>query len=121
MQSNHQDDALIIDKKLWRYAFAVVTVLVLFSLLLAALLLSLANDLYAFIKPDRPITLTVDAPMTLPELSRVLSEAGVIQNPTVFRLYVRSKARDTALESYTGTLTLNSAMSYREILLAFSE
>lgn len=110
-----------IEQKLWRYAFARVTVLVLLALFLAALLIAVANDLYAFVKPDRPVTLTVASPMSLSELSQTMSQSGVIQNPTLFRLYVQSKGRTSAVEAYTGTLHVNASMSYRELLLAFTE
>ena len=121
MQFNTQVSARVTERRLWRYAFACVAVLVLFSLFLTALCIAVANDIYAFVKPDRPITLTLDTPMTLPELSVAMSDMGVIQNPTLFRLYVESKHRVSLLETYTGTLQLNASMSYREILLAFSE
>ena len=119
MQSNNASQ--VIEKKLWRYAFARVTVLVLLSLFLAALLISVANDLYAFVKPNRPVILTVASPMSLSELSETMSQSGVIQNPTLFRLYVQSKGRVAAVEAYTGTLHVNASMSYRELLLAFTE
>ena len=121
MKSNNDHTSPAIEAKLWRYAFARVTVLALLSLFLAALLIAIANDLYAFVKPDKPVILSVTEPMSLSELSQTLSRSGVIQNPTLFRLYVQSKDRTAVLESYTGTLHVNASMSYRELLLAFSE
>ena len=107
--------------RLWRTALSRVTVTVLLALFCAALLISLANDLYAFVKPDRPFLLTVNEPLSLSVLSDRLDTGGVVNNPTVFSLYVRSKDRAEELEQFVGTVKLNASMSYREILLAFSE
>ncbi len=106
---------------LYRFAFARLTVLTLMVLLLAGLMVSVANDMYAFVKEDRSVTFTVSSPRSLSELTAMLDEGGVIQNPTVFRLYVRAKGRVETAERFSGTLELNEAMSYREILLAFAE
>lgn len=103
----------------WKTTFARLSVPILAALFCAAGIISLANDMYAFVKPEQTVTLTVSSPLSLSELSREMASAGVIRNPTVFRLYVRAKNRTDRLESYTGVLTLNSAMSYREILQEF--
>ncbi|MBO5938548.1 MAG: hypothetical protein J6Q82_03505 [Clostridia bacterium] len=107
--------------KLRRLAFSKITVLSLTALLVAAIGISVANDLYAFVKPEGEIVLSLDEPHSLKELSKTLEEQGVIANPTVFRLWVQSKGKTELLEGFCGTLTLNSAMSYRQILLCFSQ
>ena len=108
------------NNKIRRYAFSCVTVITLTALLLAALLVSLANDAYAFVKPDRAVTLTVSDPLSLSELSALLARLGVVSNPTIFRLYADAKGMRSRLEEFSGELTLNSSMSYREILQAFA-
>ena len=105
--------------KLYRYSFARITVIAMTALLFAGLLVSLANDMYAFIKPEGEIVLEAEAGTPLPDLSQTLSEMGVILNPTVFSLYVDSKGKRATLEEFEGTLILNSEMSYREIIEAF--
>ena len=107
--------------KLRRLAFSKITVLSMTALLVAALGVSVANDLYAFVKPDREIVLSLDEPTSLKKLSKKLEEQGVIANPTVFRLNVQRKQKSDLLENFCGTLTLNSAMSYRQILFSFSQ
>lgn len=105
--------------KLYRYSFARITVIAMTALLFAGLLVSLANDMYAFVKPEREVILNTETPTSLSSLSRTLSDMGVILNPTVFSLYVDSKGKRDTLEGFEGTLTLNSSMSYREIIEAF--
>ena len=103
-----------------RLAFSSITVLCLLALLFVALAISVANDLYAFVKPNRAVSFTVEEPTSLKELSAALERQGIIANPTVFRVYVNHQGRTELLENFCGTLTLNSAMSYRQILLAFA-
>ena len=108
-------------QKLRRLAFSKITVLSALALLIAALGVSIANDLYAFVKPDQEISLSFEQESSLKEISKALEEHGVIANPTVFRLYVQSKGKQALLEEFCGTLQLNSKMSYRQILISFSK
>ena len=109
------------ESKLRRSAFSKITVLCLLAVLVAALGISIANDLYAFVKPDEIVSFTVESPLPLGELSKELERQGVIANSAVFHLYVKRKGRQELLESFYGTVTLNASMSYREILLSFSQ
>ena len=108
-------------RRLYRFAYARLTVTVLLALLLVGLLVSVANDLYAFVKRDRETALTVTEPQSVAEWARLLKQNEVIQNPTVFRWYVQRNGRTERIEAFSGTLLLNEAMSYREILSAFAE
>ncbi len=108
------------EKKAKRYAYGTVTVITLFALLPAALLVSVANDTYAFVKPEREVTLAIDTPLPLSEVAALLEREGIVSNPTVFELYTKVKGKIARIEGFSGELTLNSAMSYREILLAFA-
>lgn len=108
-------------KKLYRFAYARITVTVLTALLCVGLLTSVVNDLYAFVKTDRDVSLSVTEPQSLDEWARMLKQKGVIQNPTVFQWYVKRQGKSERIESFWGTMILNESMSYREILLAFAE
>ena len=108
-------------KALYRLALAHLVRIVLIALLCVGILISVVNDLYAFVKPDRALTLSLDAPQTLGELAKTLARQGVIKNPTVFTLYVKGRGRQELRESFSGELLLNASMSYREILIAFAQ
>ena len=88
-----------------------------FALFLCAAFVSVTNDMYAFVKPDREISVRIDAPVSAKELSRLLKESGVIRNEFVFELYLDSKGKSEKSELILGEWTLNSNMSYRRILL----
>lgn len=107
-------------RKLYRYAFSSILTIVLTALLFSGILISVVNDIYAFVKPKTSYTLNIDTPISLNELSARLQSTGVIENPTVFSLYAKSKGRKQELEAFCGTLDLRSDMSYREILYQFA-
>lgn len=107
--------------KLYRFAFAQITMISLLALLCAGLFVSIANDMYAFVKHEETVTISVDSPMTVRQLATVLKQNGIINNPTVFSLYVQSKQQAERLEAFQGCADLNTAMSYREILLALRQ
>ncbi len=90
------------------------------ALLISALVCSVANDMYAFVKKDNEVNLNVYQSVSLNEMTDILSNRGVINNPDVFKLYVKLKDKKNTIEEFTGEATLNSSMSYREILSAFS-
>ena len=89
--------------------------------LLALAVASVANDIYAFIKPNGSVTLTVDTELTFTELGFLLEKQGVITNPHIFSLYARSKLGEEVPSYFLGSVKLDRAMSYREILLEFSK
>ena len=101
-----------------RRACAILLPLYFFSILLSAALISVTNDLYAFVKPDKNIIVTLDGGNIF-DTARHLEKSGVINNPTCFALYVRSKSAEERVLSFSGELSLNSSMSYREILTSF--
>ncbi len=100
-----------------RRALGIVVPLFLLSVLLACIIISVANDMYAFVKPDKAATLTVPSPITDKQLSHMLKDIGIIKNDFVFYLYLRSKGKSDDISLLLGEWTLNSNMSYREILL----
>ena len=75
-------------------ALGFIVPLCLLSVLLSALVISVSNDMYAFVKPDREISVRIDAPVSAKELSRLLKESGVIRNEFVFELIQEQTGRD---------------------------
>ena len=111
----------ISNKKLIRNTFEIVIMITLLSSLIALAVISVANDMYAFVKPDGKVTLNVNEPQKLDALSKQLQAEGIIKNPTVFSLFIKSKGREKKLESFSGEIELQRNMSYREIMLALSQ
>ncbi len=109
------------DERRIRRASAIILPLFFLSILIAAMIISVANDMYAFVKPERDIILEITEEYELRDISRLLADNGVISNPTVFSIYVISKNARERVSDFSGTLSLNSNMSYREILRSFKK
>ena len=103
-----------------KVALAIILPLCVLSLLIAAFVCSVANDMYAFVKKEKAITLNIDSPYSLEGFSRMLGDCDAINNPYVFMLYVKSKNKTPLVEGFVGELNINENMSYRDILLALS-
>lgn len=108
------------DKKMIRNAFEIIIIITLLSALLALAVISVANDIYAFVKPNESVTLSISEPLELKAFSKKLQDEGIIKNPTVFSIFIKSKGRQEKLEAFVGEVALRQNMSYREIMLALS-
>ncbi len=98
-----------------RHAFGIIIPLCLFALLISALVISIANDMYAFVKPEKEFILSLSDGTGIDTISRTLEENGVVDNGFVFSLYSKSKGYEARLSSAVGEHRLNGNMSYREI------
>lgn len=110
----------LFNKKTFRNSFERVIILLLVSAMIASLIISVLNDVYAFVKDSSSVSLRVLSPLSIDELSRLLSREGIIKNPTVFKIFVSLKGKTNRLECFSGEAVLRRNMSYREIILALS-
>ena len=101
-----------------RTALGIMIPLALAALVLAGAVISIANDMYAFVKPNEEIVFSITNISTDTELSQQLREHNIIKNDIVFTLYLRSKGRSDDINLLSGQWTLNSSMSYRQICAA---
>lgn len=91
-----------------------VVMLFAISIVLAAFLLSFANDIFAFVKDEKvSMTLTVTAEDDVDDVAQKLKEGGVIQYRFLFRLFMRITENDE--EIIPGEYTIESTMDYRAI------
>ena len=109
------------NEKMVRNTFEIVIMLTLFSALLSLAIISVFNDVYAFVKPNETVTLSIAEPLKLDTLSRQLQREGIIKNPTVFKIFVKSKRMTQKLEAFSGEIPMRKDMSYREIIFALSK
>ena len=107
-------------KSATRRAMSVILPLCMLSFLICGLICSAANDIYAFVKKDKDISRYIEESSSLDDISEKLGKNGVVNNAAFFSLYVRSKGKEDRITAFTGEINLNSSMSYREILEAFS-
>lgn len=118
--TTHSETIYLTNAQKIRRICSIVVPLCFFSIILAAAIVSVANDMYAFVKPDTAVSITLDSPKTVYSAAKTLSENGIINNPAVFSLYVRTKGAEEKITSFSGEIYLCASMSYRQILKSFS-
>ena len=112
---------IMVDKRTKKRIFGTVITMALVAVFIALTIISIANDMFAFIKPDGTVTLTLNNELTPNELGILLEEQGVVSNPYIFSLYVRSKLKNDTPLSFSAPVKLERSMSYREILSELSK
>ncbi len=103
-----------------RRVAAQVVPLIFLSFFLGAFTVAVANDMYAFIKPDTASSITFEADTPLLSVAKTLENEGIINNPVIFSLYVKTKGAEPRLRRFSGEVRLSASMSYREIIASFS-
>ncbi len=84
------------------------------SVILSYLAIYASNDVFAFLKEDRDITIEIPENASISEVSDILSEEGVIEYGFLFNMFVTISANDSVFVE--GEHDVNSNMDYRGIL-----
>ena len=114
---NEASTQMISKKRVWR----TVITLSLTAIIISSVIFVAANDVYAFFAEEGEVTLSIGAPSPLSSTAKVLEHNGIVSEPYIFTLYVKKKGKQAILEGFTGNITLDRSMSYREIILAFAD
>ena len=117
-EDNHQENGGImpIPHPDARQVMGVILPLCIFAVFLALAVIAVANDMYAFVKPQAEFVLSLDAPQPPSQTAKLLQKQGILKNPNLFLLYARSKGKEDALAAWQGEATLRGDMSYRTLL-----
>ncbi len=101
------------------YIIAIISV----SVALAVFAISCANDIFAFVKEDKTVEVVIPEYATTDELADILSEAGAINYPWLFRFYCDLKGVDEnpTYNFVGGTYTVATNMNYDTLMLSFVE
>ena len=97
-------------------AFGKIIPICLLAIMLAGAVISVANDVYAFAKPQKSAVIRLDTPYTANELSKLLESVGIINNAFLFDIYLTAHGHADSVPLLTGEIALNSSMSYRDLL-----
>ena len=81
------------------------------SMFLASLVIIMANEVFAFVKPDRTAVIEVKEDTTADEVAQMLEEGGIIQYPTLFKLYCAF----SNAEFREGKYEINASLDYPAI------
>lgn len=117
------------DKKkfrLPRYAKVIIYLVCVFavSIFISASVIYVANDTFAFVKPDKEITVEIKEGATLGDVANELYEKEVIEYPFIYRIYTKMKLSKSSYYSgsfVAGEHVLNSNLGYDKLLAMLGE
>ena len=89
------------------------------SVFLAVTIVFVGNDMFAFVKSDEVVEIVLPENTTLDDLAEILHENGVIEYPSVFKLYAVAKKDNQ--KYVAGTYTVTPMMNYSFLLAEFKE
>ncbi len=95
-----------------------LTVVVVVSLFLAIGIIVVGNDVFALVKDDSIVEVTIPENCTVEQMADILHENGIINYPAVFLAY--AKLKDVSAEDIVaGTYSLSAMMNYDRLCMAF--
>ena len=102
------------------YLICVITV----SVVLSVTAIKVGNDVFAFVKEDKEITINIKKNATIHDVAKELEEKGVIKYPSIYKIY--SGLRMDGKSYYTGDFisgkhVLNSNFGYDKIISLLAE
>jgi len=99
-------------------ALIYIGVVVSISALLSFFGIRWANDVFALVKDEVVATVTIPENATIAEVASILDDCGLIEYPSVFRMYIGFKNRDAdpPLAFKAGEYELKSTLNYDQIV-----
>ena len=96
-----------------------IAAVMLVSILLSWFIITNANDIFAFVKDEKTVSITIEPGTDLAELAELLDGEGIIQHKNTFKFFIKFRNKDS--DSYApGTYTVSSTMSYDQIISAIT-
>ncbi len=95
-----------------------ITCIVIVSVFLAIGIIVVGNDVFALVKDDKVIEITVTDTTTVNELADILYENEIIKYPSVFKLFASMKDM-TDEDIVGGTYKISPAMNYEKLTASF--
>lgn len=93
------------------------------SVFCAVAIIKVANDMFAFVKPENAITVTVPEDASTRDVAKILSENDIIEYPTIFGLYMDFKKGRSSYytDGYkSGEFELAPNMNYDDLIYSLS-
>ena len=86
---------------------------------LSVFAITVANDVFALVKSDEEITVTIPEGLSVKELGKILEKNGVINSAGIFNFY--AKLRDKNPSFVAGEYTVSPSMNYDQLLSVFAK
>ena len=98
-------------------AIVYIIFVIVVSVFLAVAIIKVGNDVFAFVKSDEPIEITIPENATTEDISDILADNDVIEYPEVFKLFAKFKKYDN--NYVAGDYTVTPSMNYEALVLEF--
>ncbi len=95
-----------------------MAVVVGISAILSVVGIRWANDIFALVKDEIVATVTIPENATISEVADIFADHGIIEYPSIFRMYIGYKNRDAekALTFKAGEYELRSTLNYDQLV-----
>lgn len=80
--------------------------------------ITVGNDVFAFVKPEEPVLITVPEDATVEDIGNILHEGGIIKYPGIFKFYAELKHEDEG-EFIAGEYEVSPQLNYDQLLSEF--
>lgn len=94
------------------------------SVLLAAVFINVANDVFAFVKSEEAVTVEIPENASTADISKLLGKNGIVEYPTIFKLYTDLKKNKSSYytDGYkAGSFELSPSMNYDDLIYTLSK
>ncbi len=93
------------------------------SVILAYYIITIGNDIFAFVKDDTAIEITIDENDGIDEIAKALHDNGAIEYPAIFKIYNSFKNRNSEREQefVPDTYTFETNLNYDELIAKFEK
>ncbi len=99
-------------------AVAYIGFVLVVSVVLSIFGISVGNDVFAFSKDERNVTVVIPEYASIIEISDILKDTGIIKYPIIFRLYAGLSSMDER-EYEAGSYDVSTTMSYDALMNTF--
>ena len=100
-------------------AIVYIVFVMIISVFLAMVIINVGNDMFAFVKSDELVEVSIPEYATLNEVTDVLYKNDIIRYPKIFKLFAVIKEDNR--KYVAGNYTVHGMMNYEDLLDAFKE
>ncbi len=100
-------------------AIAYMVIVLVVSVFISIFVIRVGNDVFAFVKSDEAIDITIPEEADVGDIAEILSDNGIISFPGVFKMYATIKHDKGPFVA--GDYTVSPSMSYDDLRYAFKE
>ncbi len=108
-------------------AFIYIAAVLVSSVILSMIIITNANDIFAFVKSDEQMEIKIEEGTDLNVLAKQLKSMGVIKHKNTFKMYIKYRGKDTVKydgensDTYIpGTYIVSPSMNYDQIIAAIT-